>query len=97
MIAHVLYRHYYELGFRGKTLDTAVFAKFEHLRPDHGRTQSSVTSRGNTTTNSHHAPRENVFVNRYTKPYCGLAGQVIESNRPWTREELAGHLEVGDG
>jgi len=92
-IVHVLYRWYYGLGLRGKQLGDAVFAKFEHLRPDHGRTRSSVIGRGNTTTRSRlHAERENVFINSYTKPYCGLAGQVIDSNRPWTREELAGHL-----
>ena len=53
-IAHMLYRTFYEHGYRGKTLGDAVFAKFEHLRPDHGRTKSSVTSRGMTTTISHH-------------------------------------------
>ena len=31
-IAHILYRTFYEHGYRGKTLDDAVFAKFEHLR-----------------------------------------------------------------
>ena len=92
-IAHILYRTNYEQGLRGKLLEDVVFAKFEHLRPDHGRTKSSVTSRGMTTTISYHAERENVFINKYTSPYCGLAGQIIDSNRPWTKKELAGYLE----
>ena len=63
----------------GKNLDDAAFAKFEHLQArSRPHQKSSVTSRGMTTTISYHAERENVFMNRYTRPYCGLAGQVID-------------------
>ena len=92
----MVFRAAYEQGLRGKALNDAVFGKFEHLRPDHGRSKSSVTSRGMTTTISWHAETENVFINRYTKAYVALAAQIIDLNRPWMREELAGYLEGGE-
>jgi hypothetical protein len=84
----------YKLGLRGTLLKQDVCAKFERLVPYHNkywghpRTPESIYGRAFTVNRSHHSERENVFENKYTKPYCALAGALLKRNEPWPKEEL---------
>jgi len=90
-IVGMLYRSLYDDGdgLIGQKLKDELFNKYSHLRPGHGRTKHSVYTRGETVNNSWHEPRENIYTNDKTKPYCGLAARVIASKKPWTVDDLA--------
>jgi hypothetical protein len=84
----------YAVGFRKGLLKSEVCRKFERLVPfhnqywDHKRTNESIYGRAFTVNRSHHSERENVFENKYTKPYCALAGALLKYNKSWEKEEL---------